>query len=190
MNEEPESLSKGTRNGPRYLRVWLILMAAIFLVLLIVTQFLPGGSRSFLDWMQPVLFLFAVSLAVATAVICGWLVGRWFCRWRILKRVLFVVGGLIALIALFYAEEHWRGWHAWIQFKHAWEAKGEHFNLASVVPPAVPDEQNFALTPIVFTSYGQILTRVGKLIPPEKRDDHFVVRMRMPITLDSPAPTN
>ena len=54
---------------------------------------------------------------------------------------------LIALIALFYAEEDWRGWHAWNQFKHQWEAKGEHFNLASVVPPPVPDEQNFALTP-------------------------------------------
>jgi hypothetical protein len=46
------------------------------------------------------------------------------------------------------------------------------------------------LTPIAFTSYGQILTREGKLIPAEKRDDHFVVRMRMPIALDYPGPTN
>ena len=103
---------------------------------------------------------------------------------------MFAGGCLIALIALFYAEEDWRGWHAWNQFKHQWEAKGEQFNLASVVPPPVPDDQNFALTPIVFTSYGQILTREGKLIPAEKRDEHFVVRMRMPLTLDSPRPTN
>jgi hypothetical protein len=98
--------------------------------------------------------------------------------------------GLLALIALFYAEEDWRGWHAWNHFKHAWEAKGEQFHLASVVPPPVPDEQNFALTPIAFTSYGQYLTREGKLIPAQKRDDHFVVRMRMPLTHDSLASTN
>jgi tetratricopeptide (TPR) repeat protein len=97
---------------------------------------------------------------------------------------------LVALIALFYAEEDWRGWHAWNQFKHKWEAQGEQFSLASVVPPAVPDDDNFALTPIVFTSYGQILTREGKLIPAEKRDEHFVVRMRMPLALDSGSPTN
>ena len=59
---------------------------------------------------------------------------------------------LAALIALFYAEEDWRGWHAWHKFKHQWEAKGERFNPASVIPPAVPEDQNFALTPIVVTS--------------------------------------
>jgi len=190
MNEEPDSISNRTRNGPRYLRLWLILVAATFLVLLIVTQLLPGGRRSFSDWLQPVLFLFGVSLGVATAVLGVWVVGRWVCHWHILKRVLLAGAGLIALVALFYAEEDWRGWHAWNQFKRAWEAKGEQFHLASVVPPPVPDEQNFALTPIAFTSYGQILTREGKLIPPEKRDNNFFVRMRMPITLDSSAPTN
>ena len=190
MNEKPDSIANRKRNGPRYLRLWLILVAAVFLVLLIVTQLLPGGQRSFSDWLQPVLFLFGVSLGVATAVLGVWVVGRWVCHWRILKRVLLAGAGLIALIALFYAEEDWRGWHSWNQFKRAWEAKGEQFHRASVVPPPVPDEQNFALTPIAFTSYGQILTREGKLIPTEKRDNSFFVRMRMPITLDSAAPTN
>ena len=62
-------------------------------------------------------------------------------------RTFFALACLITLIALFYAEEDWRGWHAWHQFKRAWEAKGEHFDLASAVPPPVPDEQNFAMTP-------------------------------------------
>jgi tetratricopeptide (TPR) repeat protein len=190
MNEEPNNLGKKTANGPRHFRLWLILVAATFLVLLIVTQLLPGGRRSFSDWLQPVLFLLGVSLAVATAIVGVWVVGRWFCNRRVLKPILLAGGGFVALIALFYAEEDWRGWHAWNQYKHASEAKGEHFNLASVVPAPVPDEENFALTPIVFTSSGQVLTREGKLIPPEKRDDHFVVRMRMPITLDYPGPTN
>jgi tetratricopeptide (TPR) repeat protein len=94
------------------------------------------------------------------------------------------------LVTLFYAEEDLRGWYTWNRFRHAWEAKGEHFSLASLVPPPVPDEENFALTPIVFTSYGQVMTREGKPIPEEKRDDQFVVRMRMPVTLDYPGPTN
>jgi hypothetical protein len=190
MNEEPESWWKKARTGPRYLRLWLILMAATFLVLLTVTQFLPGGRRSFSDWMQPLLFLFGVSVAAATAFLGVWVVGRWVCRWRILKPVRLVGACLIASIALFYAEEDWRGWHAWNQFKHKWEARGERFNLAGVVPPPVPDEQNFAMTPIVFTSYGQLLTREGKLIPAEKRDAHFDARMRVPITVGSAGPTN
>lgn len=190
MNEEPNNLGKQTGRDWRYCRLWLILVAVTFLVLLIVIQLLPGGRRSFSDWMQPALFLFGVSLAVATVFVGVWVVGRCLCRWRNLKRVLPAGAGLIALIALFYAEEDWRGWHAWNQFKSAWETKGEQFHLASVVPPAVPDDQNFALTPIAFTSYGQILTREGKLIPPEKRDEHFVVRMRMPLTLDSLTPAN
>jgi hypothetical protein len=117
------------------------------------------------------------------------MIGRWFCRWRNLKRVLLAGACLAALIGIFYAEEDWRGWHAWNQFRHEWEAKGEHFNLASAVPAPLPDEQNFALTPIAFTSYGQVLTRDGKLIPVEKRDEHSIVRMRMPLTHDALAPT-
>jgi hypothetical protein len=63
-------------------------------------------------------------------------------------RTLFALACLITLIALVYAEEDWRGWHAWNKFKQEWEAKGEHFDFASVVPPPVPDDQNFALVPI------------------------------------------
>ena len=168
----------------------MVLVAATLVGLLTFTQFLPGGRRSFSDWIEPLLFLVTVSLCAATACVGLCAFGRWFCRWRRLKRVLLAGACLAALVALFYAEEDWRGWHAWNQFKHELEAKGEHFSLPSAVPPTVPDQQNFALTPIVFTSYGQILTRDGKLIPPEKRDDHFLVRMRMPLTLDYPGPTN
>jgi hypothetical protein len=190
MNEEAKSLRKKTRKDTRYFRLWLILVAATFLILVIFTQFLPGGSRSFSDWMLPSLFLFAVSLAIATAFLGAWLFVRGLCCWRNVKRFLFACACPIILIALFYAEEDWRGWHAWNQFKQQWEARGEHFDLASVVPPPVPAEQNFALTAIAFTSYGQLLTREGKLIPPEEREEHFAVRMRMPITLDYPGPTN
>jgi hypothetical protein len=101
------------------------------------------------------------------------------------KRLLFGLACLVLLIGLSYAEEDWRGWHAWQKFKHQWEAKGERFDLASVIPPAVPDDQNFVLTPIVFTSYGNLLTREGKGIPVKDRDTNFVNRMEMPIGHDN-----
>ncbi len=190
MSEEPKSFWKKTWKGPRRFRPWLILVAATFLILLAVTQFLPGGPRSFSDWLPALLFLFAVSLAVPTVVLGVWLLVRWLCCWRNFKRLFFACACLITLIALFYAEEDWRGWHAWNQFKHKWEAQGDHFDLASVVPPPVPDEQNFAMTPVAFTSYGWALTREGKAIPPEKRDTNFVQRMRMSLVHDSLGPTN
>ena len=65
---------------------------------------------------------------------------------------LLVLGGLAAVVALFYAEEDWRGWHAWNQFKHQWEAKGEKFGMQSIVPPPVPDDQNFAMAPVFATT--------------------------------------
>ncbi len=61
---------------------------------------------------------------------------------------MFALACFATLIALAYAEEDWRGWHAWNKFKHQWEAKGEKFDFASVVPPPVPDDQNFAMAPI------------------------------------------
>jgi len=111
-------------------------------------------------------------------------------RWSQRLRLWLILAASAFLVLLFYAEEDWRGWRAWNQFKRGWESKGERFNLASVVPPAVPDEQNFALTPIAFTSYGQVLTRDGKLIPEAQRDPNFVVRMRVPVTPVYPGPTN
>ena len=83
--------------------------------------------------------VFAVILAVISL--------RWmFCAH--FQRFLFALACFVTLIALFYAEEDWRGWHAWNQFKHEWEAKGEHFDFADFIPPPVPDEQNFALAPV------------------------------------------
>ena len=115
---------------------------------------------------------------------------RWILCARNFKRSLFGLACLATLIALFYAEEDWRGWHAWNQFKQQWEAKGEHFDLASIVPPPVPEEQNFAMTPIVFSSYGYCLAREGKPIPSRQRDTNFVIRMHMDISQNYNDPTN
>ena len=102
---------------------------------------------------------------------------RWlFCR-RNFKRSLFGLACFVTLIALLYAEEDWRGKHDWENFKHEWEAKGEKFDRASVVPPLVPDEQNFALTPLVASSYETFLDKNGHFVWP--RNTNVVNRMEM-----------
>ena len=111
-------------------------------------------------------------------------------NWRKTKRLFVGLAYLILLIALFYAEEDTRGWYAWHRFKHKWEAKGERFDPASVIPPAVPEDQNFALTPIVFTSYGNMVTRDGKEIPSKDRDTNFVNRLKMAVSYNGKSPAN
>ena len=54
---------------------------------------------------------------------------------------------LLALAAWLF--ENWRGASAWKAFRTEWESKGERFDLAAFKPPAVPDEQNFAMTPLL-----------------------------------------
>lgn len=69
--------------------------------------------------------------------------------WRTLRRFVVAVACVVTLIGLFYAEENWRGKHAWEKFRREWEAKGERFDLASFIPKPVPPEQNFAMTPFL-----------------------------------------
>ena len=109
---------------------------------------------------------------------------------RNFRRTLLVFACLATVIALAYAEEDWRGWHAWRHLKQTWMAKGEYFSLAELVPPPVPEADNFAMTPIAYSSYGDILTREGKHISWKNRDAHFVKRMTMPISHDYNDPKN
>jgi len=74
---------------------------------------------------------------------------RWLFTWRILRRFLVIMAALITLLAVVWTEEHWRGKHAWEKFQHEWEAKGEKFDLQFFIPPPVPDDQNFAMTPFL-----------------------------------------
>jgi len=69
------------------------------------------------------------------------------------------------------------------RFEHQWEAKGEHFDFASFVPKPVPDDQNFALRPIVASSYEQMLDKNGHEIAPRKTN--IVNRLEMQIYSDA-----
>jgi hypothetical protein len=67
--------------------------------------------------------------------------------WRTFRKALFVLAALITVGALLLAEEDWRGSRAWANYKRDMEAKGERFDMARLIPPKVPDDQNFAMTP-------------------------------------------
>lgn len=104
---------------------------------------------------------------------------HWLFSWRIIKRCLIAFAYLAALIVLFYAEEDWRGKRAWENYKREWEAKGEKFDFASFIPPPVPDDQNFALTPIVASCYSRVLDKKGHHIQPE--NTNVINRLEMQI---------
>jgi energy-coupling factor transporter transmembrane protein EcfT len=166
MDEKPKNIWKKSWTGWRGLLLWFILFFAIFLFWLAV------ASTNL-----PFAWLFAIGLSLVGVLLVACI--RWIFCWRNFKRFLFDLACFATLIALFYAEEGWRGKHDWEKFKRDWEAKGEKFDLKDFVPPPVPDDQNFALTPIMFTSYGSMLTRDGKMIPYKDRDTNFVDQMKM-----------
>jgi len=73
------------------------------------------------------------------------------------------LGAFVALVAIFYAEEDWRGRSDWNQYRKATEARGESLDLRSYIPKPVPDDQNFCATPFLKSLYqsnfnGNILT--------------------------------
>jgi hypothetical protein len=69
--------------------------------------------------------------------------------WRKLHVALFVLACLITLVAVFYTEENWRGKRAWDNYRRDQEARGEIFDRQRFIPPAVPDDQNFAIIPLL-----------------------------------------
>jgi len=103
----------------------------------------------------------------------------WLFSWRMIKRGLKVLTVLLCLAAILYVEENWRGQWAWDSYRHELIAKGEHLNFDYFIPPPVPDEQNFALTPVVASCYSQILDRNGHGIEPP--DTNIVNRLKMDI---------
>src|SRR5437763_16656801 len=84
---------------------------------------------------------------------------------RFFRVALFILVCLATLVALAITEANWRGKRAWEKFKREWEAKGERFDLASVVPPVVPDDQNFAKSQIFVGAFNMKADpKTGELI--------------------------
>ena len=69
---------------------------------------------------------------------------KWLISGRIQKRIWVSIGIFILLAALMAQSLKWAGRSEWGNWKAKWEVKGEKFDIASVIPPKVPDHQNFA----------------------------------------------
>ena len=68
---------------------------------------------------------------------------------RLFKFLVFGAFTLLLLLLGIVAFLNWRGQREWTQFRGEWEAKGERFDFTDFIPSAVPDDQNFAATPLL-----------------------------------------
>jgi hypothetical protein len=93
------------------------------------------------------------------------------------------------MVALFYAAEDWRGRKAWQDFKREQEAKGERFDLASFIPPQVPNDQNFFATPL-WDDMHFVKTNGAVIWSDTNWGNHVVFDIFGPKGKDSPNPGN
>lgn len=184
MTNEPKDFWKTSWTGRRVFRAFGLLWLATFLILFLLVWLLSPGALRWGD--RAGLLCFSLGLGLLVAALFFGLAG--LIRWLGLRRLVFMAAGCVTVVALLYAEEDWRGWHAWHQFEaqHA----GEHFTMAGMAPAPVPDAENFALAPIVYSSYGAELARDGKSMPPAARGTNLVNRLLMPVAVDDNLPGN
>lgn len=146
MNEEPKSIWNRPWTGRSKTLGWFAVLAAATFTIILCLGLASAKNNKPLELTLTALVLSVVIATLATILL--WFL-RWLCCWRNFRRFLFGVACLVTLIALAYAVENWRGKHAWDQHRREWEVKGEKFVIAELAPPPVPDEQNFALTPLL-----------------------------------------
>jgi hypothetical protein len=153
----------------------IVVFSIIFITGMTAPAAHPLGRVFIFAWLYAIGWALALTLLIASI--------RWVWCGNV-KRFLFCLACFITLIALFYIEEDMRGYLAWHSYKHQLEAKGEKLDFSDFVPPQIPDDQNFAMTPIVVTSYGNLLTSDGKVIPFNQRDKNYDNRMAIHLTDD------
>jgi hypothetical protein len=69
--------------------------------------------------------------------------------WRTARRILITIAVIITLIAVYYAEENLRGSRAWARYRQEAEARGVQLDWRALIPKPVPNEENFAATPLI-----------------------------------------
>lgn len=144
MDEKPKNIWKKPWKGSRGLLLWLTTLFAGAFFIFISLGFVFATQNSAAELTKfAAMCAFGCVLAFLAIVFIHWL----FC-WSNFRRFLFGLACFATLVALFYAEEDWRGKHDWEKYKLAEEAKGEKFDWQSVIPAPVPNDQNFAFSPV------------------------------------------
>ena len=124
---------------------YALLACAVFVIIFSYSLLERTNDRFFELTLGSLLFALGLTLIM---ILLGVFLG-WLCHWRNLRRFIFGVACLVTLIVLFCTEENWRGRRAWEKYRAAAESTGEKFSFTSLVPPPVPDERNFAMTPLL-----------------------------------------
>lgn len=70
-------------------------------------------------------------------------------NWRAARRALLALAVFATGLAIFYTEEDWRGQRDWEATKAQLVAEGQPLAFEQMQPPLVPDDQNFAMAPII-----------------------------------------
>jgi hypothetical protein len=154
MKEEPKS------NGENFLKrrvgflglfIWFTVVAFCIIFIFGMTSSVshPFGRVFVFGWLYAVCWALAGVLAIAFF--------RWVWCWRNFKRFLFGCACVATLIALIYVEENWRGKSDWESYKRGMEAKGEKLDWPDFIPATVPDDQNFAFSPVWIASVEYML---------------------------------
>lgn len=168
MNEPSPSNWEKLVAEPRRFFLWLAAFSLAVLVILFVATVLGPGVN-----LPP--FLRSVGAFVVVGSIVAFLIGffgfflalipplRPLFRW-VVRRSVFLLACLITLVALYYAQENWRGHRAWENFKREAVAKNEPVEIQAIIPPPVPDEQNVAAAPL--------FKELGNEFDPEWRRQH------------------
>src|SRR5256885_451162 len=108
MDEKPKSIWKKSWAGWRgFVLGWLVLMATL---LVCFFTFLRAVGTPVAKSDEEMHLFGAFGIVVTLIVLLAAFI-HWLCNWRNFKRFLFACACLATLIALFYAEEDWRGKH-------------------------------------------------------------------------------
>ena len=156
-NQDPKILWPGARAAQRRLLLISLVLCPLSLVIfallvkdwkLNIPEWTEETRRHLLEWLVilvvATVVTFLASLLPAVHRLGGWLFNR-----RVMRKMLIVLAWLVTVVVLFYAEEDWRGRHAWNNYRQQLEAEGVQFDYRTFIPKPVPDDQNFAANPFV-----------------------------------------
>jgi hypothetical protein len=159
QQKSPESIWRKSWKGPGAILLFLLIIsiagfALAFCIAAVTFAWTPLLDREpdagYAVWC--ILELIAAFIGILAVILILYATSRWLFywlfSWRIVKRLAFASACLVTVLALFYAEEDWRGQHDWAKYKREEAAIGERFDWQSVVPAPVPDDQNFAFSPV------------------------------------------